>query len=253
MVCRVIKDTTLLLTESGLHSESALSRYFLPVSGLPVQTKELLATGRPRSSTGTFSLCAARRRLMFHFKSSGASAMKSRQNSRSRRMLDSGHSPSASTTELRGCSLTSNSVTTPKLPPPPRRAQNKSELFTTSARSREPSAVTSVKASTLSQDNPNLRVSHPVPPPRTRPPAPVCETTPEGKTRPAFWVAVSIDPSRQPPAKRARLASGSTATCRMRERSITMPPSQVLNPARLCPPQRTAVSSPVEEAARTAL
>src|SRR5436305_13596470 len=183
MVCRVIKDTTLLRTESGLHSESARSIYLRPVSGLPVQTKELLATGRPRSSTGTFSLCGARRRLMFHFKSSGASAMRSRQNSRSLRMPCSGHSPSDSTTDLRGCSLTSNSVTTPKLPPPPRKAQNKLALFAASARRSEPSAVTTVDASTLSHDSPNLRVSHPVPPPRTRPPAPVCETTPEGKTR----------------------------------------------------------------------
>src|ERR1041385_4421027 len=104
-------------------------------------------------------------------------------------MLGSGHNPSANTRELRGCSLTSNSVTTPKLPPPPRRAQNRSALFVASAHSREPSAATSVNASTLSHESPHLRVSQPVPPPRTSPPAPVCETTPEGKTKPAFCVA----------------------------------------------------------------
>ena len=106
--------------------------------------------------------------------------------------------------------------------------------------------------STLSQDNPNRRVSHPVPPPRISPAAPVCETTPAGKTSPAFCVAVSIDPSRQPPANLARRASGSTVTCRILDRSITRPPSQVLKPARLWPPQRTAVRIPASEAARTA-
>ena len=52
--------------------------------------------------------------------------MKSLQYSSSRRISDSEDSPSASTTEVSGWSFTSNSVTTPKLPPPPRKAQNKS-------------------------------------------------------------------------------------------------------------------------------
>src|SRR6516165_8777988 len=121
----------------------------------------------------------------------------------------------------------------PKLPPPPRRAQNRSGFSPELQRPTQPSAVTRVKPSTLSQDSPNRRVSHPVPPPNTNPEAPVCETTPEGKTRPACCVVLSIDPSRQPPAKRARRASESTATWRILERSITRPPSQVLKPARL--------------------
>src|SRR6267154_1021251 len=200
MVCRFMNDTTLLLTESGWHMESARFKYGRPASGSPVQTKELLATGRPRSSIGTFFVCGARPRSMFHFKSRGAPAMKSLQHSRSGRISASGDSPSASTTEVSGWSLTSNSVTTPKLPPPPRKAQNKSGFSLELERTTELSAVTSVNPSTLSQDNPNRRVSHPVPPPRIRPEAPVCETTPEGKTSPAFWVAVSTEPNRQPPA-----------------------------------------------------
>src|SRR5262249_59884596 len=98
----------------------------------------------------------------------------------------------------RGCSLTSNSVTTPKLPPPPRSAQNKSAFSREFVQTMDPSAVTRVNSSTLSHDNPNFRVSHPVPPPRMSPAAPVWETTPEGKIKPASWVALSIEPSKQP-------------------------------------------------------
>src|SRR5579864_8177020 len=59
----------------------------------------------------------------FHFKSHDASAMRSRQILRREQIPDPGVSPSAKATEVNGCSLNSNSVTTPKLPPPPRRAQ----------------------------------------------------------------------------------------------------------------------------------
>src|SRR4029077_17779567 len=120
--------------------------------------------------------------------------------------------------------------TTPKLPPPPRSAQNKSGFSLALARTIEPSAVTRVNPSTLSQDNPKRRANHPVPPPRINPPAPVCETTPEGNTSPAFCVAVSTDPNRQPPAIRARRASASTVTWRSFDKSITRPPSHELKP-----------------------
>jgi hypothetical protein len=188
---------------------------------------------------------------MFHFRSCGASGMTSRHSSRRRRISFSGVNPSANTTPVSRCKRTSNSVTTPKLPPPPRRAQNRSAFSSALARTTELSAVTSVKPSTLSQESPKRRVSHPVPPPRTSPAAPVCETTPDGNTNPACCVAVSTDPSRQPPLNRARRRTGSTMTSRMRERSITRP-SHVLKPARLCPPHRMAVASPISRAARMA-
>jgi len=46
------------------------------------------------------------------------------------------------------------------------------------------------------------------------------------------------------PRSVARRAARSTVTRRILERSITKPPSQVLKPARLCPPQRNAASTP---------
>ena len=163
----------MLLTESGLHMESARSKYGRPASGSPVQTSELLATGRPRSSTGTFSCMRSEAQINVplqverRFGHEVSPAFQQPAN------ISLGTSPSASTTEVSGCSFTSNSVTTPKFPPPPRKAQNKSGFSFELARTTEPSAVTSVNPSTLSHDNPNRRVSHPVPPPRISPEAPV--------------------------------------------------------------------------------
>src|SRR5579862_5348093 len=182
--------------------------YAAAASESPVQIKELLPTGHPRSPAGTLDVCGARRRSIFHFRSIGASGMKSRQHSSRRRMPAFSHNPCDSTTELSGCSLSSNSVTTPKLPPPPRNAQYKSEFSFSLQRTSEPSAVTTSAPTTLSQDNPNRRVSHPVPPPKISPEDPVWETTPDGKTSPAFCVALSIDPRRQPPETLARRLSG---------------------------------------------
>src|SRR6266566_6280640 len=54
------------------------------------------------------------------------------------------------------------------------------------------------------------------------------------------------------PAKRARRASRSTVTWRILERSMTRPSAQLPKPAKLCPPQRTAVTTPIVEAALTA-
>src|SRR5260370_41936051 len=173
MVCKSRNDTIVLLTEVGVHMESARSKSERPAVGSPVQPKEYPATGRRRSSTGTLFVCGERRRSMFHFKSSGASAMKSLQYSRSERILPSGDNPSASTTAVRGCSATSNSVTTPKFPPPPRKAQNKSGFSLELERRTELSAVTRVNPSTLSHDNPNRPLSHPVPPPKISPEPPV--------------------------------------------------------------------------------
>jgi hypothetical protein len=67
----------------------------------------------------------------------------------------------------------SNSVTTPKFPPPPRTAQNRSAFSSEEARRIRPSATTISTDSTLSQAIPACRVSQPMPPPRVRPPIPV--------------------------------------------------------------------------------
>ena len=71
------------------------------------------------------------------------------------------------------CSRYSNDVTTPKLPPPPRIAQNRSGLSVALARDAVlPSAVTTSAAIRLSMVSPSLRLSQPNPPPSVRPAMP---------------------------------------------------------------------------------
>src|ERR1700761_3130632 len=94
MVCKSRKEMTLLVIVSLLQKEKAHSKFACPTAGSPVQTSELLATGRPRNSGGILFVFGARRRLMFHFKSWEASVMKSRQNSSSGRILSWGVPPS---------------------------------------------------------------------------------------------------------------------------------------------------------------
>ena len=117
-----------------------------------------------------------------------------------------------------GWSRNSNSVTTPKLPPPPRRPQNRSGFSVAVARTIAPSAVTTVYASTLSQARPNWRASQPMPPPSVRPPTPVCETLPAVVASPCGSVAAvevpqqraALDPRAPPrPGRRGPRSSAS--------------------------------------------
>ena len=110
-----------------------------------------------------------------------------------------------------GWSRNSNSVTTPKLPPPPRRPQKRSGFSVAVARTVSPSAVTTVYDSTLSQASPNWRASQPMPPPSVSPPTPVCETLPAVVARPCGRVERSRVRRSAPPWTVARRRSGSTA------------------------------------------
>ena len=136
----------------------------------------------------------------------------------------------------------------PKLPPPPRSAQNRSGCSLALARSTSPAAVTTSADSRLSTVMPCLRLSQPKPPPSVSPATPVVELMPTGVARPWAWVASSKSASVAPPSTVARRRSGSTRTAFIRERSITSPPSHVALPAMLCPPPRTASSSPLSRA-----
>src|SRR5881275_609655 len=71
------------------------------------------------------------------------------------------------------CRRNVNEVTTPKLPPPPRRAHNRSGCSAALTRSHLPSAVTSSAAVRLSHVSPNLRPMRPTPPPSVKPATPV--------------------------------------------------------------------------------
>ena len=103
-----------------------------------------------------------------------------------------------------GCSAYSSDVTTPKLPPPPRSAQNRSLFSSALAWTRRPSAVTTSAPTRLSQVRPCLRSSQPMPPPRVKPPSPVVETRPPVTASPNAWVSWSKSAQVAPPCATAR-------------------------------------------------
>src|SRR5207248_7970304 len=148
------------------------------------------------------------------------------------------------TTSLTGWARKVNSVTTPKLPPPPRSAQKSSAFSSALAVTFSPSASTTSAESRLSIVSPQPRVRYPIPPPCVSPPTPVVEMIPHGTASPYGLVAASTSPQVQPPPTRTVRASGSTVTDRSGERSATMPPSTLARPAPLCAPPRIASGIP---------
>ena len=152
-----------------------------------------------------------------------------------------------------GCRRYSNAVTTPKLPPPPRRPQSRSGFSSSLARTTAPSAVTTSAASRLSHAGPWRRAIQPRPPPSVRPAMPVFETLPVGVARPIRCVAASISPSTTPGPARAIRCSGSTEIAFIPDRSITMPSSHTALPETLWPPPRTATGRPRSRANARAL
>src|SRR3990170_4028575 len=79
---------------------------------------------------------------------------------------------------LTGWRRYSSEVSTPKLPPPPRMAQNRSSFSLSLATRNRPSAVTTSAETRLSHESPNPRARYPMPPPSVRPAMPVVEMMP---------------------------------------------------------------------------
>src|SRR5215469_9232623 len=137
-----------------------------------------------------------------------------------------------------------NDVTTPKFPPPPRIAQNKSGFSLALATTNLPSASTRSAASRLSMVRPYFRVRCPSPPPSVKPPTPVVEIIPDGTANPNACVAWSTSPQVHPPPTRTVFVVGSTCTYLMRERSMTRPSSHTPKPPALWPPPRIDTFTP---------
>ena len=144
-------------------------------------------------------------------------------------------------------------VTTPKFPPPPRTAQNRSGCSVSLAISWRPSAVTISTAMSASIVRPCFRTSQPTPPPRVRPAMPTEPVSPKGVARPWAAAASVNSIAVRPGCAQAIRASGSMCRPRMSARSRTMPPSTVPWPARLWPPPRTASSSSLSRAKQIVL
>ena len=103
--------------------------------------------------------------------------------------IDLGASPAASACRRRPCRAACrrnwNRVTTPKLPPPPRIAQNRSGMRRRRRpAASSPSAVTSSAASRSSIVSPCLRARKPTPPPSVMPPIPTEPASPNPVARP---------------------------------------------------------------------
>lgn len=136
-------------------------------------------------------------------------------------------------------------VATPKLPPPPRIAQNRSRWCSASTWRISPAAVTTSAASRLSTVSPYRRERKPIPPPSVSPPIPTEAVSPNPVTNPCSATAAVYSPAVSPVCAQAVCPSTSTVSWRSRVRSSTIPPSVTLWPAPLCPPPRTASSRPL--------
>ena len=111
-----------------------------------------------------------------------------------------------------GNSRSSRAVTMPKLPPPPRSAQNRSGSSSRSARRSWPSAVTTSIASTLLADRPYLRPRKLTPPPRVYPATPTFPDDPASAASPCLAAACTTSDHTVPASTRAVRASGSIST-----------------------------------------
>jgi integrase len=176
------------------------------------------------------------------FTVSGAVLTNSRKPRRAAFAASIGNTGATNVSGPTGCRRNSNSVTTPKLPPPPLSAQKRSVFAVSLAVRHSPSAVITSAERRLSQLMPYVRRSQPWPPPSVRPATLVVETTPPGTASSKACVSRSSSPHVTPACTRAVRAAGSMLIPRMPDRSITRPPSHVAKPATLCAPPRTATT-----------
>ena len=127
----------------------------------------------------------------------------------------------------------------------PAQAQKRSGFASLLACTSRPSPVTTSAESRLSIVRPNLQLQPAHPAAQRQPRPPVCEIDAHRADETEglrLVVEVAEKRSRRSDAC-DRGAPGSTRTPRMRERSITIPSSQVEKPGMLCPPLRTAIGS----------
>ena len=153
-----------------------------------------------------------------------------------------------------GCSLNSNEVTTPKLPPPPRSAQNRSGFSVALARSSFAIRGHDVGGDEIVDREPEL----------------AGDPAEAAAEREAGDAGRRVDAERRGEPERLRLlvevrqasrrlrrarvcAAASTRTDFISDRSISRPPSQTALPAMLWPPPRTASSRSCSRANLTAL
>ena len=137
-----------------------------------------------------------------------------------------------STSGPTGWSPKSNSVTTPKFPPPPRVPQNSSSFSDSDAVRIWPSAVTISIDRRLSQVSPHFRSIQPEPLPRASPAIPVPSSARRSPPGHAPGSRRRSRPRCGPP-RRGRSRLGIDLDAFMGRRSIITPPSQTALPVTL--------------------
>src|SRR5262245_50654873 len=113
----------------------------------------------------------------------------------------------------------------PKLPAPPRIAQNRSGLRPALAVTRSPSAVTRAARCRLSAAKPYRRDSQPTPPPRVKPATPTEVDEPEIGASPNGAAAAITSAQVAPGPTRATRREGLTRTSAIAVVLISRPPS----------------------------
>jgi len=150
------------------------------------------------------------------------------------------------------CRRNSNDVTTPKLPPPPRIAQNRVRVLLRGRAHQPPVGQHHVRADEVVQREP-VPVGQPAEATAEREPGdPGVADRPAGNREPVLLRGGVDLGQRATRPQTAVFATGSTTTEFIRLRSIISPSSRQDAPLELCPPPLIASSRPLPAPKRTA-
>ena len=191
-------DAAAQVSISGSSARSAATAS-APPSIDPANAPSTTTTERPARNggrSGSGGRCMIRNEVVI---SSGALRVHSCQVRSTSAWRSYGHRNMPAYTSAYGYRRNSIAVTTPKFPPPPRSAQNRSAWSSAVARTSAPSGVTSSIAVTLFAARPCLRESQLRPPPSVYPTTPTSGEEPESGKRPC-GVAASLTSSHSVPA-----------------------------------------------------
>ena len=150
---------------SGASARSGASAASASAAG-PAKAPSTITNWPPRIGSGIIGSSGTDSSRSEVVSASGATAVTSRHTGRTSAARSSGKNIAPAVSSGSANRRNSIAVTTPKLPPPPRTAQNRSGSVSASTRRSTPSAVTMSTARTASAARPCLRPSQLMPPPR---------------------------------------------------------------------------------------
>ena len=152
------------VSSSGPSSRSG-ARTSAPCCSSPLTAPSIITNDLPRTISGMSGIGGIAMSRMLVVTSRGASAAQRAHAFMISAPRSTGQAIIPAYTVATGYRRNSSAVTTPKLPPPPRTAQNSSGSWSASVRTWRPSAVTSSIATMLFVAMPYWRAIQPMPPP----------------------------------------------------------------------------------------